>query len=109
MDDPTRRSSPGSWPRDRPVRWRWLASSVLRFVVGTGALLVQLALVVPLLMLTSSATGRSLGGLVGVALALAWGGLTLFAAWSWVVARWRVVLAPIATIVVFWLAATLLP
>jgi len=29
MEDPTRRRSPGSWPRDRPIRWRGVAGGLL--------------------------------------------------------------------------------
>jgi hypothetical protein len=31
-------------------------------------------------------------------LALVWGAMTLFAAWSWITWRWRVVIAPLVTI-----------
>ena len=106
MGDPTRRS-PGSWPRDQPVRWGGLARNTTWFVVGSAAALIQLALVVPLLLVTRSPTGTVFGGAGGIGLALAWGGLTLFAAWSWVLGRWRVVVAPVVTAIVIWLASNL--
>jgi hypothetical protein len=97
MDDPTQRPE-GAWPADRPIRWRGLASSLTRFLTTTIAGVLQLALAVPLLVIANAIPPDGVGGLVRVALALAWAGLTLFAAWSWLVARWRVVLAPLATI-----------
>jgi hypothetical protein len=103
MDDPTRRP-PGAWPRDRPIRWRGVATSLTWFVVATVALLVQLVLVVPLLIVAASPVGDALGGFARIGLALVWGALTLFAAWSWLLGRWRVVLAPIGTIAVLLIA-----
>jgi hypothetical protein len=79
MDDPTRRRSAGSWPRDRPIRWGGVAGGLLWFVVSWAALIGMLALAVPMLSLA-----RDLG-LLGV----------VIAAWSWVLGRWRVVLGPI--------------
>jgi hypothetical protein len=87
--DPTRRPD-GVWPGDRQVRWRRVAGNLTWFVFGTAAALLQLALAVPVL-----AMG---GGAAGTILALVWGALTLFAAWSWIRGRWRVLLAPAATI-----------
>ena len=89
MGDPTRRPD-GVWPGDRPVRWGRVAGNLTWFVIGTGAGLLQLALAVPVLALG--------GGLSGTVLALFWGAMTLFAAWSWVLGRWRVLVAPVATI-----------
>lgn len=89
MDDPTRRPH-GVWPGDRPVRWGSVAGNLTWFVVGTAAGLLQLALAVPVLALG--------GGRSGIALALFWGAMTLFAGWSWVRGRWRVLVAPVATI-----------
>jgi hypothetical protein len=94
--DPTQRPA-GSWPRDRPVRWRSVAGNLTWFVVGTSAALIQLGLVVPLLAIGGSLADDWPEGLVRIVLALTWGGLTLFAAWSWVLGRWRVVLAPVIT------------
>jgi hypothetical protein len=88
MDDPSRRDD-SSWPRDRPVRWDRVAGNMTWFVIGTAAGAFQLALAIPVL-----AVGR---GWLGVALAAVWGALTLFAAWSWVRGRWRIVIAPILT------------
>lgn len=88
MDDPSHRPD-GSWPRDRPIRWARVAGNLTWFVIGTAAGAFQLALAIPVL-----AVGR---GWLGVALAAVWGGLTLFAAWSWVRGRWRIVIAPILT------------
>jgi hypothetical protein len=88
MDDPT--TPPDSdWPRDRPIRWGSVAGNMSWFVIGTAAGAFQLALAIPVL-----AVGR---GWLGVALAAVWGALTLFAAWSWVRGRWRIVIAPILT------------
>jgi hypothetical protein len=97
MRDPTRRS-PGSWPRDRPIRWVGVAGGLAWFVASTVAGLLQLGLVVPVLAVASSTAGESLGGLARIGLALAWGGLTLFAGWSWLFGRWRIVLAPMLTV-----------
>ena len=88
MDDPSGRPD-DSWPRDRPIRWGRVAGSMTWFVIGTAAGAFQLALAIPVL-----AVGR---GWLGVALAAVWGLLTLFAAWSWVRGRWRIVIAPILT------------
>ncbi len=97
MDDPTRRPR-GAWPRDRPVRWGALGHSLLWLVLSTTALIVQFVLVIPLLAVAASEVGDGLGGFARIAMPLAWGGLTLFGAWSWLVGRWRVVLAPVGTI-----------
>ena len=91
MRDPTQRAS-GAWPGDRRVHWRGVARGLAWFVVGWVALIVQLAMTLPIY-----AVGSAIGGIGGVLLALTWGGLTLFAAWSWVRGRWRVVVAPILT------------
>ena len=104
MRDPTRRP-PGSWPRDRPIRWGSLAGNLTWFVVGTATGLVQLALAVPVLIVGSSSVGDGLGGFAGMALALLWGGLTLFAAWSWVFGRWRILLAPAIAVAALVLAS----
>lgn len=88
MDDPSRRPD-DAWPGDRPIRWSRVAGSMSWFVIGTVAGAFQLALAIPVL-----AIGR---GWSGTALAAVWGGLTLFAAWAWVMGRWRIVLAPILT------------
>jgi hypothetical protein len=104
MRDPTRRS-PGSWPRDRPIRWRGVAGNLAQFVVGSAAALVQIGLVIPVLVVGGSEAGDGLGGFVRVLLALVWGGLTLFAAWSWVLGRWRVIFAPVATAAVLLFAS----
>jgi hypothetical protein len=105
MRDPTRRRSPGSWPRDQPVRWRALGRSLSTFVLTTVAVVVQFALVVPLLVYGMSPEGRAAGGgWVRLALTLVWGGATLWAAWSWLMAEPRAVLAPFATGAAIWLA-----
>jgi hypothetical protein len=90
MADPGRRPD-GVWPGDRPVRWSRVAGNLGWFVVGTAAGLLQLALVIPIL-----AASR---GWLSTVLAIVWGAFTRFAAWSWVMGRWRIVLAPILTIV----------
>ena len=89
MDDPGRRPH-GAWPRDRAVRWSGVANNLAWFVGGTAAGLVQLALAVPVL-----AVSR---GWLSTVLAIVWGGLTIFAAWSWMFGRWRILLAPILSI-----------
>jgi hypothetical protein len=90
MHEPGRRPD-GVWPRDRPVRWRGVADNLSWFVVGTVAGVLQLALAIPIL-----AVSR---GPLNTLLAAVWGGLTLFAAWSWLMGRWRIVVAPILTVV----------
>ena len=89
MDDPTRRPR-GVWPRDRPIRWSGVVNNLTWYVVATVALLLQIALALPVLVLG--------GGVAGTVLALVWGAMTLFAAWSWITWRWRVVIAPLVTI-----------
>jgi len=105
MRDPTERS-PGSWPRDRPIRWRGLASNMTWLVVASAAAVVQFALLVPVLGLAVAEPSTS-ASLVPVAVALAWGGLTLYAAWSWVMGRWRVVAIPVVMLGILWLAGSL--
>jgi hypothetical protein len=95
--DPTRRP-PGAWPRDRPIRWGAVTERLAWIVVGTAAAVVQLGLVIPVLAVAGSSAGDGLGGVARIALALVWGGSTLFAGWSWLFNRWRVVLAPVATV-----------
>ena len=91
MAEPGRRPD-GVWPRDRPVRWGGVAGNLAWFVGGTAAGLLQLAFAIPILTVSR--------GWLNTVLALIWGGLTLFAAWSWVFGRWRIVLAPILTLAV---------
>jgi hypothetical protein len=97
--DPTRRL-PGSWPRDRPIRWRGVAGGLAWFAASSVAGLLQLGLVVPVLAVASSAAGEQFGGVARIGLAVVWGGLTLFAGWSWLMGRWRIVLAPVITVAV---------
>jgi hypothetical protein len=108
MRDPTRRS-PGSWPRDRPIRWLGVAEGLGWFVASSAAVLVQLGLVLPVLAVAGSAAGDGLGGFARIGLALVWGGMTLFAAWSWLSRQWRVVAAPAVTLAVLFVVATVLP
>lgn len=103
--DPNRRN-PGSWPGDRPIRWRGVAGSLTWFVLGSAAAVVQVVSAVPLLLVAGSPAGESLGAIGRVALALAWGTLTLWAAWSWVLGRWRVVVAPVVTGALLWVVTT---
>ncbi len=104
MDDPTGRRL-GAWPGDRPVRWGAVANNLTWFVVGTAAGLFQMALAVPVFVVGATAEGGPLGALTGVAIAVAWGVLTLFAAWAWVFGRWRIVGAPIVTLGLLWVVA----
>ncbi len=90
MRDPGRRP-PGVWPRDRPVRWAGVAGNMGWFVIGTVAAAFQIALAIPVL-----AVGH---GWLGVALALIWGAATLFAAWAWLFGKWRILIAPILTLI----------
>ncbi len=76
-------------------------------MASTVAGLAQLGLVIPVLAVATSAAGDGLGGLARIALALTWGGLTLFAGWSWLHGRWRIVLAPILTVAATLLVSTL--
>ena len=86
-----------------------MAGNLTQFVVGSAAALVQLALVLPVLAIGGSAVGDGLGGFVRIGLALLWGVLTLFAAWSWIFGRWRVVLAPVVTVAALFLASAATP
>ena len=88
-DDPTRRA-PGAWPRDRPIRWRGVATNLTWFAVSTASLVAQLASAIWLLVLDLP---------VRPLLAIAWGFGTVATAWAWVVGRWWVVVPPIVTIV----------
>jgi hypothetical protein len=101
MEDPGRRRSHGSWPRDRPIRWGGVAGGLGWLVVSWSALIGQLVLAVPMLVVASDGDG-----LAGLVLALAWAALTLFTAWSWVLGRWRVVAGPLVTMALLWLAAS---
>jgi len=105
MRDPTRRRSPGSWPRDQPVRWRALGRNLSTFVLTTAAVVVQVALIVPLLVYDMSPEGRAAGGgWLRLGLTLAWGGATLWAVWSWMMAEPRAILAPVVTVALIWIA-----
>jgi hypothetical protein len=106
MRDPTRRAH-GSWPRDRPVRWGRVAGNLSWFVIGSAAAILQLVLVVPILAFGGSASGADGRGAARVVLALVWAGLTLFAAWSWIFGRWRVVLAPVLTVLALYVASAI--
>jgi hypothetical protein len=97
MKDPTRRP-PGAWPRDRPIDWPGVAGGVGWFIVDTAAFILQLLLAIPLLIVAGSSAGDALGGAARILLALAWGAASLFATWSWMHRRRRVVLAPLCTI-----------
>lgn len=108
MRDPVGRS-PGSWPGDRPIRWGAVGRSVAWLILGWAALLLQVGLVIPVLAVAASASGDAWGGFARILLALVWGGLTLFAGWSWLFGRWRVVLAPLVTAVAVWSASSLRP
>jgi hypothetical protein len=102
VSGPNDRDSPGSWPRDRPVRWGAVGRNLATFVLTTVAFVVQFALVVPLLMLSSEAGG----GWLRPAVALVWGAGTLWAGWCWLTGRSRSIAAPVVTALVIWLAST---
>ena len=106
--DPPRRRSRGSWPRDRPIRWSGVVRNLSWFVVASAALVIQIGLALPILLFDVLGRDDGAVGLARIVLSLVWGGLTLFAAWSWVVGRWRVVLAPILTIAAGWIVWTML-
>jgi len=98
---PSRRPSPDHWPRDRPVRWGALGRNLSTFAVTTIAFVVQFALVVPVVMLSSTAWS----GWLQILVALVWGVGTVLAAWCWITWRPVVLLAPVVTGLVIWLAA----
>jgi len=106
VQDPTRRPR-GSWPRDRPIRWERVAGNLSWLVVGSAAAILQLVLVIPVLTFGGSAAGDEGRGGIRIVLALVWAGLTLFAAWSWIFGRWRVVVAPVLTLLAFYVASSL--
>jgi hypothetical protein len=108
MEDPSRRG-PRSWPRDRPIRWGGVVGNLAWFAVGSAAAIVQFVLVVPVIVVGESPAGDGLGGFDGTGLALVWGAMTLFAAWSWVMGRWRVVLAPLVTVAALLVASSVVP
>ena len=99
MTDPNRRDSPGSWPRDRPIRWGAVGRNLSTFVLTTVAFVVQFALVVPLVLAPSDAAG----GWLRLAAAVVWGAGTLWAAWCWMTGQVRSVVAPIVTGALIWL------
>ena len=101
MEDPSRRRSPGSWPRDRPIRWGGVAGGLLWFVVSWLALIGQVVLAVPMLLVASARDD-----LAGLGLAIAWAGLTLVTAWWWLRGRWQVVAGPLVTMGLVWLVAS---
>lgn len=100
MKDPTRRDAPGSWPRDRPVRWGALGRNLASFAARTSVFVVQFALVVPLLTVPADAAAGWLQAGVG----LVWGAGTLWAAWCWLLADPRGIVAPVVTLAVILLA-----
>jgi hypothetical protein len=103
VQDPTRRQSPGSWPRDRPVRWRAGGRYLVLFLARTAAFLGQFALVIPVIALSAD-TG---GGWVRTAVALVWGAGTLWAGWCWMIGSSRGLVAPVVTFVAIWLARSM--
>jgi hypothetical protein len=68
---------------------------------------IQIALAFPILLLDILVRNDGPVGLAKIVLTLVWGGLTLFAAWSWVLGRWRVVLAPLLTVAALIVASNL--
>jgi hypothetical protein len=99
VTDPNRHDSPGSWPRDRPIRWGALGRNVTTFFVTSVAFIVQFALVVPLVLSPSDTAG----GWLRLAVAAVWGLGTLWAAWCWITGQARSVVAPIVTGALLWL------
>ena len=67
-----------------------MAGGLLWFVVSWLALLAQLALAIPTIVFATDVSGP-----FGIVAAIAWGLVTLYTAWSWVLGRWRVVLGPV--------------
>lgn len=104
MDDPNSRRSPGSWPRDRPIRWGGVVRNLATFLLTTVAVVAQLVLIVPLLALPS---GDGLPGVLRIVASLVWAGATLWAGWSWLMGRARGILAPLGTAVVLWFVAAM--
>ena len=99
MTDPNRRESPGSWPRDRPIRWGAVGRNLSTFVLTSVAFVVQFALVIPLVAAPSDAAG----GWLRFGVAIVWGLGTLWAGWCWLTSQARSVLAPIVTGALIWL------
>lgn len=78
-------------------------------MVGWAALTLQVGLVIPVLAVAGSSAGDAWGGLARPRQTLTWGALTLLAGWSWLVGRWRVLLAPLGTVATLVLVSTLRP
>ncbi len=76
------------WPRDAPVRWDWLFG---RLAYQAAAVVSAAAHLVIGFLLLFRLGSEPLDWL----LAVAWGGLALFAVWSWWFHRWRIVAAPV--------------
>jgi len=67
------------------------------WVIGTALGAFQLALAIPVLVVGH--------GWLGTILAVIWGVLTLFAAWAWIMGKWRIVIAPVLTAAAIFVAA----
>ena len=87
------------WPRDAPVRWRWLGSRLLLWgvVLISGLATVVLAI----LDVTAIESGTVSGGGAWT-LALSWIGVAGFVVWNWWFFRWRIALGPIAGAALLW-------
>lgn len=96
MRDPSHRP-PGTWPRDRPIRWGGVARNLAWYVLASAALIAQVLLALPIVLIVLLGTDEPRLVLARLVLVAVWAGLTLFAAWSWVFGRWRVLLAPLVT------------
>ena len=79
------------WPRDAAVRWDRFARAVAYQAVAVLAFAAHLVIGFMLLF-------RLRAEPVDWLIALAWGGLALFAAWSWWFQRWRIVAAPVVIV-----------
>ncbi len=84
----TDRERDRNWPRDGPIRWDRLAARLGYQAVAVASMAAHLVLGVVLVATIGTR-------LIDWLLAIAWGGLALFAVWSWWFHRRRIVLAPV--------------
>jgi hypothetical protein len=91
------------WPRDAPVRWRWLARRLLLWGVALLSAVAQLALAVVDISVIENGT---VSGISAWILSASWIGLAVFVVWNWWFFRWRIVLGPIGGAAILWLLTT---